>query len=80
MTKKKADLIQKYETLGLMLFVAVPLPGTGAWTGCIAASLFKIRFRYALPAIVGGVIIAGIVVMLLTYMGFKVADINGLLK
>ncbi|MBU4376419.1 MAG: small multi-drug export protein [Candidatus Omnitrophica bacterium] len=79
-TRKKAELIQKYEAVGLMLFVAIPFPGTGAWTGCIAASLFKIKFRYAFPAIVLGVIIAGILVMTLTYMGFKVADINGVLK
>lgn len=79
-TRKKAELIQKYEAIGLMLFVAIPLPGTGAWTGCIAASLFKIRFRYAFFAIAAGVIIAGVIVMTLTYMGFKAADINGMLK
>jgi len=79
-TKQKADLIQKYEALGLMLFVAVPLPGTGAWTGSIAASLFKIKFRYAFPAIVGGVIIAGVIVALLTYMGFKLVDLKGVLS
>lgn len=79
-TRKKADLVQRYEAIGLMLFVAVPLPGTGAWTGCIAASLFKIKFRYAFPAIVAGVIIAGVMVMILTYAGFKVANLNGLLR
>lgn len=79
-TRKRAEIIQKYEAIGLMLFVAIPFPGTGAWTGCIAASLFKIKFRYAFPAIAAGVIIAGIIVMALTYTGFKVADMNGLLK
>jgi uncharacterized membrane protein len=44
--------------------VAVPLPGTGAWTGSIAAFVFGIRFWYAFPAIVGGIIIAGIIVTL----------------
>ncbi|OGW83440.1 MAG: hypothetical protein A2987_03210 [Omnitrophica bacterium RIFCSPLOWO2_01_FULL_45_10] len=68
-TKAKADLIQKYEALGLMLFVAVPLPMTGAWSGCIAASLFKIKFRYALPAIFCGVIIAGIIVLSVCLFG-----------
>lgn len=78
-TKQKADMIQKYEALGLMFFVAIPLPGTGAWTGCIAASLFKIKFRYAFPAIVGGVIIAGAIVMFLTYMGFKLIHTNAVM-
>jgi uncharacterized membrane protein len=62
-TMKKGEIIQKYEALGLMLFVAVPLPMTGAWSGCIAASLFKIRFRYAFPAILFGVVIAGLIVL-----------------
>lgn len=68
-TKQKGDLIQKYEAIGLMLFVAVPLPMTGAWSGCIAASLFKIRFRYALPAIFLGVFIAGVIVMAVCLFG-----------
>jgi uncharacterized membrane protein len=68
-TKQKGDLIQKYEALGLMLFVAVPLPMTGAWSGCIAASLFKIKFRYAAPAIFLGVVIAGIAVMAVCLFG-----------
>ena len=61
-TEKKARLVQKYGALGLILFVAIPLPVTGAWTGSIAASLFKIRFRYAFGAIAVGVIIAGCIV------------------
>jgi len=68
-TKKKAALIEKFEALGLILFVAIPFPGTGAWTGCIAASLFKIRFRYALPAIMLGVVIAGLIVSALISIG-----------
>ncbi len=68
-TKQKGDLIQKYEAIGLMLFVAVPLPMTGAWSGCIAASLFKIKFRYALPAIFLGVVIAGVIVMAVCLFG-----------
>jgi len=62
-TRKKAKLIERFEALGLILFVAIPLPITGAWTGCIAASLFKIRFRYAFFAILTGVVIAGFIVM-----------------
>ena len=68
-TKKRAVVVERYEALGLILLVAIPLPATGAWTGCIAASLFKIKFKYAFPAILLGVIIAGIVVTILTLMG-----------
>lgn len=68
-TKKKADAVQKYEALGLVLFVAIPLPVTGAWTGAVAASLFRIRFRYAFPAIICGIIIAGVVVTMLCLAG-----------
>jgi len=68
-TKKKADTVQKYEALGLAIFVAIPLPMTGAWSGVIAASLFKIRFRYALIAIVAGVIGAGLIVSVLCVLG-----------
>lgn len=68
-TKKRADTIQKYEALGLALFVAVPLPMTGAWSGVIAASLFKIKFRYAFTAIVCGVLCAGLIVAVLCSLG-----------
>ncbi len=68
-TRKKADVIQKFEALGLALFVAIPLPVTGAWSGVIAASLFKIRFRYAFLAIVCGIICAGIIVTCLCALG-----------
>jgi uncharacterized membrane protein len=69
-TMKNKALIYKYELLGLMLFVAIPLPGTGAWTGALLAALLDIRLKYAFPVILAGVIIAGIAVMFLTY-GFK---------
>lgn len=68
-TRRKARLVQKYEALGLALFVAIPLPITGAWTGCIAASLFKIRFGYALLAVSLGVCIAAAIVTLVTLVG-----------
>lgn len=68
-TRRKATLIEKFEALGLILFVAIPLPVTGAWTGCVAATLFKIRFRYALLAIIAGVAIAGVVVMGVSLLG-----------
>lgn len=68
-TQKKADLIQKYEALGLAIFVAMPLPLTGVYSGVVAASLFKIRFRYAFLAITAGVIIAGLIVSVLCALG-----------
>ena len=68
-TSKKAQVVQKYEALGLALFIAIPLPVTGAWTGSVAASLFKIRFRYAFIAAVIGVICAGVIVSLLSTLG-----------
>ena len=67
--KKRADLIQQYEAIGLMLFVAVPLPMTGAWTGTIAAVLFKIKFKYTILAVFFGVVIAGIIVTILCLLG-----------
>lgn len=68
-TKKNSDSIQKYEALGLAVFVALPLPMTGAWSGVVAASLFKIKFRYAFAAIMAGVLGAGLVVSALCALG-----------
>ena len=68
-TKKNTDTIQKYEALGLAIFVAIPLPMTSAWSGVVAASLFKIRFRYAFIAILAGVIGAGLIVLTLCALG-----------
>ena len=61
-TRRKGKMVEKYETLGLILLVAIPRPGTGAWTGALAAFVFGVRFRLALPAIIIGVIIAGTLV------------------
>ena len=55
----KGRLVRKYRLPGLIVLVAVPLPGTGAWTGALVAALFDIRLRSALPAILLGVLIAG---------------------
>ncbi|TRZ48575.1 ligand-binding protein SH3 [bacterium] len=68
-TREKAQIIQRYEALGLAIFVAVPLPMTGAWSGVIAATLFKMKFRYAFPAIVAGVFGAGVIVAILCKLG-----------
>ena len=71
-TKKRARLIERFEALGLILLVAIPLPMTGAWTGCIAATLFKIRFRYAFISITIGVVIAGLIVLGLSLAGREI--------
>ncbi len=67
--KKNSETIQKYEALGLAIFVAIPLPMTGAYSGVIAASLLKIRFRYAFIAIASGVFVAGLIVSILCMLG-----------
>ena len=56
--------VRKSELVGLCLFVAVPLPGTGAWTGALIAALMQMRMKRALPAIAIGVLIAGVLITL----------------
>ncbi len=75
-TQRKAEIVQRYEALGLALFVAIPLPITGAWTGCVAATLFKVKFRYAFLAIVAGVLIASIIVTSLSLAGSELINSN----
>ena len=67
-TYKRSKNAMKYGAIGLALFVAIPLPVTGAWTGSVAAILFNIKPRYAFPAIILGITIAGIIVSLLTLL------------
>lgn len=55
----KGRMVRKYRIPGLILLVAIPLPGTGAWTGALVATLFDIRIGVALPSILAGVLIAG---------------------
>ena len=59
--------IEKYEFWGLVAFVGIPLPGTGAWTGSLIAALLGIRFRKAFPAIVLGLVIATFIMTILSY-------------
>lgn len=63
----KEALLKKYELLGLCILVAIPLPGTGAWTGSLVAAVFDIRLKHAFPAIALGVLIAGIIVSVVSY-------------
>ena len=71
--EKKAHLkgqkVTKYKYLGLMLFVAIPLPGTGAWTGSLAAAFLGMRLKKAMPAVVLGVLTAGCIMLGLTHVG-----------
>ena len=76
-TRKQGKLIKRYERIGLMLFVAIPLPVTGAWTGSIAAFLMGIKFKYAILSILCGVIIAGAIVTCLCLLGWIGAVIAG---
>ena len=63
----KEALLKKYELLGLCILVAIPLPGTGAWTGALVSAVFGIRLKQAMPAIMLGVLIAGIIVSIVTF-------------
>ncbi len=65
--KAKGQIIRDYEMAGLIILVAIPLPGTGAWTGALAAALMKLDMKYAVISIAAGVVIAGLIVMGITY-------------
>ena len=65
--ERGGEKIVRYEMFGLFLLVAVPLPGTGAWTGSLVAAFFDLRLKNAVPVILAGVVTAGIVVFLITY-------------
>ncbi|NLA77716.1 MAG: small multi-drug export protein [Clostridiales bacterium] len=66
-SEKKSDKIVKYKEWGLLIFVALPLPGTGGWTGALIAALMDLRMKKCLPIITMGVLIAGIIMSLITY-------------
>jgi uncharacterized membrane protein len=64
---KNKVLVERYKFFGLMLLVAIPLPGTGAWTGALVAAMLDMRLKRAMPAIIVGVIVAGVIVTSVTY-------------
>lgn len=66
-SEKNKDKVTKYKMLGLLLFVAVPLPGTGAWTGALVAAMLDMPLKKSLPVIVLGVLIAGVIMSVITY-------------
>lgn len=65
-TLKKRDKIDKYGVWGLLLFVAIPLPGTGGWTGALLASLLKLDKKKSFGVIAVGVFIAGLIITILS--------------
>lgn len=64
---RKSGRVEKYGALGLSLFVGIPLPGTGVWSGSLIAALLDMRFKYALPAVIIGNLIAGIIILITSY-------------
>ena len=66
----RSEKIQQYEFWGLVLFVGIPLPGTGAWTGTLAASILDMDFKSTIIAVMLGVLLAGIIMMVLSVAGF----------
>ena len=65
--KAKSANVVRYQTWGLLLFVAIPLPGTGAWTGALIAAVLDMRLKRAVPVIFLGVTIAGCIITMLTH-------------
>ena len=65
--ESKRHIVVRYAFWGLVILVAIPLPGTGAWTGALVAAMMRIRLRRAFPAVALGVVIAAFVVSVITY-------------
>ena len=65
--EKNKEVVLKYQFWGLVLLVAIPLPGTRAWTGALVAAMMDMRLKRAMPAITLGVLIAGVIVTTVTY-------------
>ena len=68
-TRRRGKIIERYKRIGLVLFVAIPLPITGAWTGSLAAVIFGLKFSHAFLSILVGVLIAGVIVTCLSLLG-----------
>ncbi len=66
-SEEKGDKLGKYEFWGLLIFVGIPLPGTGAWTGALVAAFLGIKYKKALLAITGGVLLAACIMCFLAY-------------
>ena len=70
--EKNKDKVLKYAFWGLVLFVAIPLPGTGAWTGALVAAMLDMPLKKAFPSIVLGVLIAGVIISSISYGAFAI--------
>lgn len=70
--KSKTDTVLKSAFWGLFILVAIPLPGTGAWTGALIAAMLDMRLKKAFPAIAAGVITAGAIVTVVTALGSNI--------
>lgn len=66
---KKSEQVTKYKVIGLFLFVAIPLPGTGAYSGSLIAALLDMRLSKAIPSIVAGIFVAGLIMTILSMCG-----------
>jgi len=71
-TRRRGKIITRYKRIGLALFVAIPLPVTGAWTGSLAAVLFGLKFKHAFLSIFIGILIAGVIVTCATLLGWSI--------
>ncbi len=76
-TLRRGRIVDRYKRTGLALFVAIPLPATGAWTGSLVAVLFNLKFKHAFLAILAGVLVAGIIVTCLSLLGWVGTAIAG---
>jgi uncharacterized membrane protein len=77
-TKRRGEIVKRYRRIGLALFVAVPLPVTGAWTGSLVAVLLGLKFKHAMLSIFIGILIAGVIVTCLSLLGWVGAVIAGI--
>jgi len=76
-TRRRGRIVERYERIGLALFVAIPLPLTGAWTGSLVAVLLGLKLKTAFLSIFVGVVIAGVIVTCLSLLGWVGAVIAG---
>jgi len=74
--EKHHDKIEKYGYLGIFLFVAIPLPGTGTWTGSLLAAMMELKPRKVIPIIIIGNLVAGLAMILITMLGGHMLDID----
>jgi len=77
-TRQRSKIVERYKRIGLMLFVAIPLPVTGAWTGSLVSVLSGLNFKYSIISISLGVFVAGVIVTCLSLLGWIGALLAGI--